>query len=90
MKNCFLILCILIASHVNVYAQIASEIDSKTIEKADEYIENDRFAEALPLYLKVIKKDSLNPELNFLIGVCYIHSNNQKFRAIRYSLFHAL
>ena len=68
---------------MDLYSQIANEIDSKTIEKADELIENDRFAEALPLYLKAIKKDSLNPELYFLIGVCYIHSNTQKFRAIR-------
>ncbi len=74
---------------MDLYSQITSEIDSKTIEKADELIENDRFAEALPLYLKVIKKDSLNPELNFLIGLCYIHSNTQKFRAIRY-LEHAI
>ncbi len=76
-------------SQTDLYSQIVSEMDSKMIEKADEYIENDRFAEALPLYLKVIKKDSLNPELNFLIGVCYTHSNTQKYRAIRY-LEHAI
>ncbi len=89
MKIYLVYIFLFIASQMEAYAQIVSEMDSRTIEKADEYIENDRFSEALPLYLKVIKKDSLNPELNFLIGVCYIHSNTQKSRAIRY-LEHAI
>lgn len=89
MKNCFLIACILFVFQSKLYSQITSEIDSKTIEKADAFIENDRFSEALPLYLKIIKKDSLNPELNFLVGVCYIHSNTQKSKAIHY-LEHAI
>lgn len=89
MKNCFLIVCILFVFQSKFYSQITSEIDSKMIEKADEFIENDRFSEALPLYLKIIIKDSLNPELNFLVGVCYIHSNKQKSKAIHY-LEHAI
>lgn len=67
-----------------LFSQITSETDIKLFAKADSLLENDLFAEALPLYLKVAKNDSINPDLNYLIGVCYIHSNTQKAKAIRY------
>ena len=84
MKKFSLFIVFLLFIKISLIAQITSENDIILYDKADNLIENDQFAEALPLYLKVAKNDSINPDLNYLIGVCYIHSNTQKAKAIPY------
>jgi tetratricopeptide (TPR) repeat protein len=84
MKNIqFLVLFISITSS-SIFSQIISEKDIKIYEEADILMEKGQFSEALPIYLRLVKKDSINPDLNYLIGVCYVHSNTQKAKAIKY------
>jgi outer membrane protein OmpA-like peptidoglycan-associated protein len=48
----------------------------------NELDENSKFA--LPIYLDLRKSDSLNSNLNYRIGVCYLNSRTQKYKAIPY------
>src|SRR4051794_8673605 len=51
---------------------------------ADDLFLKKRFAAAWPYYQKLLKTDSLNAELNFKMGVCYLNSRSQKEKAIDY------
>ncbi|MDQ3046940.1 MAG: OmpA family protein [Bacteroidota bacterium] len=42
------------------------------------------FGSALPFYLEAVKKDSMNPKLNYKIGYCYLRSRSQKQLAVRF------
>ena len=88
-KTGMLFIFFMIVVSTKIVAQSGSEKDIKLFEQADILLETDRFSEALPLYLEIAKNDSLNPDLNYLIGLCYIHSNNNKSKAIHY-LEHAI
>jgi outer membrane protein OmpA-like peptidoglycan-associated protein len=58
-----------------------SQIDLTTAEK---YFSFNRYAEALPYFLKMLETDSLNGDLNFKIAQCYWNSRSQKVKAIPY------
>ncbi|MBW8049993.1 MAG: OmpA family protein [Cytophagales bacterium] len=52
----------------------------KRLEKdAKEYFRIEEYHNALPLYLKLDSISPDNPEYNYRIGVCYLHSNNEPF-----------
>jgi len=42
------------------------------------------YAEALPLFLELYKKDSTNMNLAFKLGVCYLNSRTERARSIYY------
>ncbi len=67
-----------------LFAQKESKEFNEDFEKAQELSDNERFDEALRIYLDLAKIDSLNSNLNFNIGICYLHSRTQKPKAIRY------
>ena len=57
--------------------------DKKQIKRlqsnAKEYFRIEEYHNALPLYLKLDSIFPDNPEYNYMIGLCYLHSNNEPF-----------
>lgn len=49
---------------------------------AEYFYINQRYGEALPIYLGLLKPDSSDPYLNLKIGRCYLESRSQKEKAI--------
>ncbi|MGZ3864905.1 MAG: hypothetical protein ACXVOH_08050 [Bacteroidia bacterium] len=45
---------------------------------------NNRYATSWPYYEDLLKKDSLNAELNYKLGICYLNSRSQKSKAVPY------
>lgn len=84
MEKIKLLLFISLLSISNVFAQISNEEYYLLTENADNLIENDQFDKALLLYLRLNKNDTLNADLNFKIGVCYINSKLDKKKAVPY------
>lgn len=84
MKKTTLLVLFMTVVTSGLFSQIISEEEIKLYEEADILMENEKFGEALPLYLRLAKKDSVNPDLNYLIGICYLHSNTEKAKAINY------
>ena len=66
------------------FAQKESKEFNENFKKAQELTDNDRFDEALRIYLDLVKIDSLNSNLNFNIGICYLNSRTEKTKAIYY------
>lgn len=59
--------------------------DSKEIYlEAESYFLYEEYTEALPLYLKLIKKDPENDNLGYKIGVCYLNIPYEKEKSIAY------
>lgn len=50
--------------------------------EADYFFMNQRYEEALPLYLGLLTPGSSDPSLNFKIGKCYLESRSQKEKAV--------
>ena len=84
MEKIKLLLFFSLLSISNVFTQISNEEYYLLTENADNLIENEQFDKALPLYLRLNKSDSLNADLNFKIGVCYINSKLEKKKAVPY------
>ncbi len=84
MEKIKLLLFFSLLSISNVFAQISNEEYYLLTENADNLIENEQFDKALPLYLRLNKNDTLNADLNFKIGVCYINSKLDKKKAVPY------
>src|SRR3989339_1018566 len=51
---------------------------------ADEYLDDNNYNAALPIFLKLLKLDSDNANLQQRIGLCYIYSAHEKEKAIEY------
>lgn len=66
------------------FAQKESKEFNGNFTKAQELTDNGRFDEALRIYLDLVKIDSLNSDLNFQIGICYLNSRTQKPKATKY------
>ncbi|HEY0029903.1 MAG TPA: OmpA family protein [Bacteroidia bacterium] len=77
-------------THVLLYValffsfELPAQTKNNELKAADELFENKRFAEAVQYYLILLKKDSLNADLNYKIGVCYLNSRSQKNKAIAF------
>ncbi|MCX6181269.1 MAG: OmpA family protein [Bacteroidetes bacterium] len=54
------------------------------IKKADTEFDRENYSVALSEYLEIYKTDSLNANLQYKIGECYLHSAREKGRAIPY------
>jgi tetratricopeptide (TPR) repeat protein len=52
-----------------------------TIAEADELFASSRYSEAFPAYCELLKKDPLNAQINYKIGLCYLKSRSLKTRA---------
>lgn len=51
---------------------------------AENYFSNDRYSEAVHHYLNLLKADSSNANINYKIGICYLHSRSQKSKAAQH------
>jgi hypothetical protein len=73
--------------NINDYTELtASKIKPKLVKRktkrnfniALNHIDNYEFDEALPILLKLLKKDTDNLSINFFVGVCYLETNASK------------
>jgi outer membrane protein OmpA-like peptidoglycan-associated protein/tetratricopeptide (TPR) repeat protein len=62
-------------------SEMFGQIQNDEYAKAEKYFSNDRYAEAVHHYLNLLKTDSANANLNYKIGICYLHSRSQKSKA---------
>lgn len=59
--------------------------DFKAIyEEAEQYLLDENYSNALPLYLKLDEMKKGNADINFKIGFCYLNSSTYKTKAIPY------
>jgi len=65
------------------YAQFNKEFEFK-YTKAVNYTFQEKFADALPIFLKLDSLVPNNPNINFYIGFCYINIAKEKVKAIPY------
>lgn len=68
---------------VNVLAQEESNIKSD-FHKAENYLEQAKYEEALPLYLQVLETAGTNSNFNYRVGQCYINILGQERKALAY------
>lgn len=61
-----------------------SQTSNEELKISEEFYRNERYSDAIPLFLKLLKNDSLNPELNYKTGVCYLKSRSQKHKSVKY------
>jgi outer membrane protein OmpA-like peptidoglycan-associated protein len=76
----YLLLFVLILAASTVYPQVIAE----NTRKAEDLFSSGNYSQAVPYFLALLKTDSLNVNLNYKTGVCYLHSRSQKEKAIRY------
>lgn len=72
--NLFIIFFILVG-HAN--SQDDEELREWFID-AEYFYLYENFEQALPLYLKILKKDPTNSNINYRVGLCYLHMPNEK------------
>ncbi|MBI2281158.1 MAG: PD40 domain-containing protein [Bacteroidetes bacterium] len=84
MKNLkqFVLLIFVITSGLSAQVH-ANEYDTK-VKEAGKNFDNGKFDMALPLYLDLAEFDSLNPDMNFRIGICYLNSRTEKQKSVYY------
>lgn len=78
-----LLFFILMGIFISANAQFNSTF-KKMYDKADGYIYEDNFIDALPLVLKMDSMVPNNANIQFLTGLCYLKSYKQKEKAIAY------
>ncbi|OFY86212.1 MAG: hypothetical protein A3F72_07095 [Bacteroidetes bacterium RIFCSPLOWO2_12_FULL_35_15] len=64
--------------------RIFGQDKNKEFAEAEILLNNERFAAALTHYMNLLKQDSPKANLNFKIGICYLHSRSQKTKAIHF------
>ncbi len=66
----------------------SQEVDKKKFKKlfsdAEYFFLFEDYKKALPLYLKLWDMDSLNSNVNYRIGICYLQSAIEKYKSIPY------
>lgn len=83
MRHLFILSIILLFSTIS-FSQKSNENIEELYEKATQFIEDENYKGALPLFLKL---DSISPDnanFCFNVGVCYINSLSEKLKAIPY------
>jgi outer membrane protein OmpA-like peptidoglycan-associated protein/tetratricopeptide (TPR) repeat protein len=77
-------LCVLIYTlYINANAQFY--IEEKAIyNEAEEYLTGEEYEEALPLYHLLEKRDVINSNISYKIGLCYLNIDGKKSRSIPY------
>ena len=85
MKKIIIFLALFIVS-VNVIK--AQEVDKKKFKKlfsdAEYFFLFEDYKKSLPLFLKLWDMDSLNSNINYRIGICYLQSAVEKYKSIKY------
>lgn len=76
-------LIILSLFFISSYTQEYYELEELFLD-ADSWFFYEDYEEALPLFLRVIESDSLNYNVMYKIGFCYLHIPGQKEKSIPY------
>ena len=77
----FILLCSLFIQNIN--SQEYYELEEMFLD-ADSWFYYEDYKEALPLFLRVLEADSLNYNVMFKIGYCYLNIPGQKAKSIPY------
>lgn len=83
MKNIFLLILFSLIISSNLYSQEDYELEEMFLD-ADSWFFYEDYKEALPIFLRVLEVDSLNYNVMYKIGFCYLHIQGQKHKAIPY------
>ena len=81
-KILLLILCVFLL-FFNANSQAEYELEEMFLD-ADSWFYYEDYKEALPIFLKVLEADSLNYNVMYKIGFCYLHIPGQKHKSIPY------
>jgi hypothetical protein len=79
----FLIFIIIAALYNKVSGQENPSSKEMMLEAESDFYYED-YSEALPLYLKLLKADITNDNLNYKVGVCYLNIPYEKEKSIAY------
>ncbi|MBN2613028.1 MAG: PD40 domain-containing protein [Bacteroidales bacterium] len=85
-KQFRLLLIILVFSNiicVTAYPQTQSELKEMFLE-AESYFLFEEYADALPLYQKILHAEPENDHIRYKIGICYLNNPYQKEKSISY------
>ena len=83
MRNLASVLLLMVFA-VNGFAQPFNDPNfKKKFNKADALVYDEAFLEALPLLEDLYKYDTLNANLNHLLGICYLRGKKDHSKAIR-------
>ncbi|MCB2194771.1 MAG: hypothetical protein KQH79_02870 [Bacteroidetes bacterium] len=83
MKRLFILSILSIVFVANTYTQEYYELEEMFLD-ADSWFFYEDYEEALPLFLRVLEADSLNYNVMYKIGFCYLHIPGQKHKSIPY------
>lgn len=80
-------LCIILSVIVpgNIFAQEDQSAKDMYVE-AESYFLFEEYADALPLYQRLLRNDPDNANLNYKIGICYLNDDYQTDKSIDYLL----
>ena len=85
MRKIFLLTCSLVLMNSLLHAQFFSKIQLKHyFNLARRAISFNNYTEAIPHLEFLLKKDSLNANFNYLLGLCYYHIPLKKNKALPY------
>ena len=86
----YLILLNLLAFLTGIYPErIFAQEEQTTKEmyvEAESYFLFEEYADALPLYQRLLRNDPENANLSYKIGICYLNNDYQKGKSIKYLL----
>ncbi len=72
MKNLFVLIFISLLFNIASFSQISGELKEKFIDAEYYYLYED-FTDALPIYLEIAEKYPGNSNVNYRIGMCFLH-----------------
>lgn len=79
----FLLIIVMLITETQVYSQNTTSKFRKQYYKVKELLYYRKFAESLPLVLELDQWDPFNPNINYLVGVCYLGTNTENDKAIQ-------
>ncbi|MBN2522440.1 MAG: OmpA family protein [Bacteroidales bacterium] len=80
-----LILILLFQMSFGTYIFCQIWLSNKDIyDDAEEYLDAEEYVEALPLYMLLEKKEIINSNISYKIGICYLNIRGQKDKSISY------
>lgn len=89
-KVCFLFVCSFLFT-VTGFSQQSLEKDTtividyrKVFAQAEEYLVNENYVKALPLYEELLTQNQNNASWNFKIGLCYLNSPGEYSKSVNY------
>jgi outer membrane protein OmpA-like peptidoglycan-associated protein len=66
------------------FTKLAAQSDADKFSAAALYVDEGRYSLALPLWLELYAKDPSNQNINYNLGLCYLHSASEKSKATSY------